>query len=145
MSWSYSGNPASNTKDMVRFLIGDTITADQLLQDEEITAVLAGEPDVTKSAAICAESISAKYSRLADVAVGKTRISYSQKSEAYSRLSDKLTSEVASSKSLKAVPYAGGISVTDKDAQQLDSDRVDPMFERDMFDYPGTEPTRWGE
>lgn len=34
--------------------------------------------------------------------------------------------------------YAGGISVTDKQNQEADTDRVTPRFMRDQFDFPGT-------
>jgi hypothetical protein len=36
MTWTYSGNPQSSTKDTVRYLIGDTVEASPMLQDEEI-------------------------------------------------------------------------------------------------------------
>lgn len=36
MTWSYSGNPGSSTRDEVRFLIQDTDTNDQLLTNEEL-------------------------------------------------------------------------------------------------------------
>lgn len=36
MSWSYSGDPASNEIDRIRFIIGDTHITEPILQDEEI-------------------------------------------------------------------------------------------------------------
>ena len=36
MAWSYTGNPASNDIDRLRFLIGDTVESDPILQDEEL-------------------------------------------------------------------------------------------------------------
>jgi len=36
MAWTYSGNPASSTRDLVRFLISDTDVDDQLLSNEEL-------------------------------------------------------------------------------------------------------------
>lgn len=36
MTWSYSGNPGSSTRDEVRFLIQDTDTNSQLLSNEEL-------------------------------------------------------------------------------------------------------------
>lgn len=36
MSWSYSGNPASSDKDMLRFTIGDTDSTEPIMQDEEL-------------------------------------------------------------------------------------------------------------
>jgi len=41
MSWTYSQDPTNSPKDAVRFLIGDTNAAQQLLQDEEIAWCLA--------------------------------------------------------------------------------------------------------
>jgi len=36
MSWNYSGNPASSELDELRFIIGDTNSAEPIMQDEEI-------------------------------------------------------------------------------------------------------------
>ena len=36
MTWTYSGDPATNARDAIRFLTGDTDTNDQLINDEEI-------------------------------------------------------------------------------------------------------------
>ena len=36
MSWSYSGNPASGTRDELRFLLGDTNESEPMMQDEEL-------------------------------------------------------------------------------------------------------------
>jgi len=40
MSWTYSGNPASSTKDFCRFTIGDVIEEDSIMQDEEIQYII---------------------------------------------------------------------------------------------------------
>lgn len=40
MSWSYSGNPASSMLDECRFLLGDTIEAEPIMQDEEIQYII---------------------------------------------------------------------------------------------------------
>lgn len=40
MSWSYSGDPANNSIDRYRFLIGDTREDDPILQDEEIMYIV---------------------------------------------------------------------------------------------------------
>lgn len=36
MSFTYSGDPASSTKDWCRFMVGDTILDEPIMQDEEI-------------------------------------------------------------------------------------------------------------
>lgn len=41
MSFSYSGNPADSTLDECRFILGDTDSANPILQDEEIEYILA--------------------------------------------------------------------------------------------------------
>lgn len=48
MTWSYSGNPATTPKDLYRFKIGDTISTDPVLTDEEITYVLTETTDTHK-------------------------------------------------------------------------------------------------
>lgn len=42
------------------------------------------------------------------------------------------------SRSSTATIYVGGISEADKDTVEDDSDRVEPRFSRDMFDFAGT-------
>lgn len=142
MAWSYSGDPSSSAKDKVRFLIGDTLSIDPLLQDEEILSVILDEPNPTLAAAISARAIAAKFSREANRTVGKTSISASDKAKAYLELAKKLEDENTKSKTFKAVPYAGGISLSDKAIDEDDPDRTKPFFERDMFENPpkkGTE------
>lgn len=131
MSWNYGGDPSASDKDYVRFLIGDTIPADELLQDEEINAVLVVQPNVYLASAICCEAIAGKFSRLADTTVGKTSLSYSQKAKAYLELAKRL--RIQYRLQFKAVPYAGGISKNDKKIDEDNSDRVKPFFERDLF------------
>lgn len=132
MSWNYSGSPGDSDLDAVRFLIGDTDTDDQLVSDEEITWALT-QGSVYNAAAICARSIAAVYSRLADKAVDDLQIKYSQKSAQYFKLADSLESK-DSHKALGV--YAGGISVADKESIESNTDRVSPSFKRGMTDNP---------
>lgn len=44
--------------------------------------------------------------------------------------------------SIVVAPYAGGISIADKESRESDSDRVRPAFTRDDFAYPGNEMSR---
>lgn len=41
MSWSYSGDPSSSQLDECRFLLGDTIKDQPIMQDEEIDYLIA--------------------------------------------------------------------------------------------------------
>lgn len=137
MSWNYSGNPASSNLDAVRFLIGDVDTTDQQLANEEINYLLAqAGNNVYKAAANGALSIASKYARLVDKSVGDLSLSYSQRKDAYEAMAARLTKQ-ASSRS--AVPYAGGISVSDKEIDKTDADAVQPAFVRGQFDFPGVD------
>lgn len=63
MSWSYSGDPGASTLDLVRFLIQDTDTNDQLLSDEEILYLIGVWSDPYAAAIGCVSSLIAKASR----------------------------------------------------------------------------------
>src|SRR6266508_3786304 len=60
-TWSYSGNPASSPRNMVRFLIGDIEQGDQQINDAEIDAILAVEGRPHFAAATCARTLSINY------------------------------------------------------------------------------------
>lgn len=145
MTWSYSGDPSLSSKDKVRFLIGDTIPADELLQDEEINAVLIDQPNTTLAAAIAAEAIAARFSREANTEVGKTRIWKEQKADSYLALAISLRKQRKTESSFKAIPYAGGIRESDKKIDERDTNRERPFFERGLFQHQDTEPTRCDE
>jgi hypothetical protein len=130
VSWSYSGNPASSDRDQVRFLIGDTNTNDQLVTNEEIDWALTEGGPYT-AAAISARAISALFARRADFEVSKDlKVSFSKQAEAYAKLAVTLETKAST---VSPTPYAGGISVDDKDTQEADTDRVKPSFKRSDF------------
>lgn len=143
MSWSYSGNPSSSNLDKVRFLIGDTDTTDQQLSDEEITSMLADNSDNPYAAAIaCAEGLVSKFSRKVQKSVGDLSISYGETANNYRTLLGDLRRKASIQ---LCTPYAGGISISDKETDEEDSDLVKPAFTRDMHDIesPNDEDSDW--
>lgn len=60
-TWSYSGDPASSARDMVRFLVGDIEQGDQQVNNAEIDAILAVEPRPHFAAARIARTLSINY------------------------------------------------------------------------------------
>lgn len=125
MAASYIG-PATSAKDAVRFLIGDTDSTEFLLQDNEIEWLLAQYNNVPLNAAIrCCETIMSKFSRMADEVVGSVSIKFSQKAKGYQTMRAELQRRLATE---GAIPYAGGISKTDKKLNELNPDRVKPDF-----------------
>ena len=116
--------------DKVRFYLGDTDSTDPLLQDEEILFALSEYGGPRLAAAACCDSLAAKNARLADLAEGQLRISYSQRYKQFLEMAAVLRSRAA----VLAVPSAGGISISDKEAAEGDTDRVSPSFTVDILD-----------
>lgn len=146
-SWTYSGDPTYNSRDAVRFLIGDTDSATPLMTDGEIAYLVANERTTTLAAAAGCRALAAKFSRQADKEVDDLKIKASQRAAAYAARAAELTA--ADDAVLLAVrPWAGGISHADKEATEADADRVPPQFARNDFTNPGgaeddgTSPTR---
>lgn len=138
MTWSYSGDPTSDPKDEVRFLIGDTDSDDQLIEDEEINYLLDKEGGIIlEAAARAAGAIAAKFAREADKDIGDYSISASQRAEAYRELEKALSKESKDSRAKSAIPFAGGISRDDKKQTRQDTDRVDPKFRKDLMENEG--------
>jgi hypothetical protein len=65
--WSYTGNPSSRTIDKVRFLCGDTNSANQQIMDDEIVFLLTEwNSDAYTAAAFACEAIAGKFQAKAD-------------------------------------------------------------------------------
>lgn len=113
MAWTYSGNPASSSKDAVRFLVGDTRVDDSLVQDEEIAWALAQNSNIYGAAAIIAESISAYFATQAtSVVIGPIREDYGQRAKDYASKAKELSGKSSETGTLNI--YAGGIYSADK-------------------------------
>lgn len=133
MSWSYNGNIRYNFKDQVRFLIGDIDESNQLIQDEIIDYYLEEKNnDVLEVCYVLSMSLYNRFSKLVNISVGKSSISYSDRAKNYYNLMGKFESEIKSNKNLNCVPYAGGISVSDKESNESNSDNVEPKFYKSM-------------
>lgn len=139
MTWSYSGNPAASPKDEVRFLVGDTDTTEQLVQDEEIAYELAIQTNAQLAAANIAEAIGAKFARKADTRLGDYSVSYSNLSKSYFTLAAQLRSSTKYNAALSAIPYGGGISISDMTINEDDTDIVQPKFKVGMQEIEGEE------
>ena len=131
MSFSYSGDPASSDKDAVRFLIQDTVASSKEFEDEEITYMLTTKGNVRSAAILALKTLASKYATAVDKAVGDLRLSLSQKYDHYVSLIKQFEGEAA----MVALPFAGGISVSNKETYEADSDRVQPRFTKTLHDY----------
>jgi len=138
MAWTYTNDPANVPRDAVRLLVGDTDTTDQKITDEAIAFFLAQAGDDTYgAAALSARSIAAKFAVEVDTKFETVSSNSSQLSENYYALAKRL--EQQSKKFGSAglgIPLAGGISNSDMQSVNQDTDRVMPKFNRDQFAWP---------
>jgi hypothetical protein len=131
MTWTYSGDPSANNRDLVRFLVHDTDTTAQLLTDEEIAGLVTIEGSARGAAVLAAGSLAARFGRKASMSVGDLSIDYGSIATFYNNLVASLRRELATT---SARPYAGGQSISDKESKEDDDDRVSPAFKRNMHD-----------
>lgn len=134
MTFSYVvADLATNQTYQIRARIGDTVSTEPLLEDEEIAYFLSERNSVNGGAALACKAIAAKFSRLADTIVGPQHINLSQKAAQYMEMSaeferqDDVTGAV--------MPFCGGISLANKATYDSNSDRVRPSFVKAMTDY----------
>lgn len=138
MTWAYlSTAPASSDKSWVRLRIGDTSSGDQLLQDEEINALISIGGDKHMGAALAAETVGGYFARRADKTVGKLSISFGKVSESFFALAERLRTE----SNYGATPYAGGISESDMETDEDDTDLPARLFSLGQFDNRGDQST----
>jgi hypothetical protein len=96
MTFTYSGDPSTSTRNYVRFLLNDTDSTDALFSDEELNYVISEwSGDAYNAARECAEILIARFSRLADSSsksVGDISVSesYSSKVTHYKELAESL-------------------------------------------------------
>jgi hypothetical protein len=140
---AYTGNPSTSAPDAVRLYIGDisTSTASELFSDGEIDFFVSEYANSALAAAAAVKSIIGT-SRAKTVAgavskqVGDLKLNFGDNVN----IADILTGKAKQLRVLgvrKVKPYAGGISESDKDATESDTD-LDPYhFKIGMFDHPG--------
>lgn len=96
MTFTYSGDPSTSTRNYVRFLLNDTDSTDALFSDEELTYVITEwNGDAYDAARECAEILIARFARLADSSsksVGDISVSesYGSKVSHYKELANSL-------------------------------------------------------
>jgi Rod binding domain-containing protein len=129
MAWTYDAALATD-KDRVRFLCGDTDGADPQAHDEEIAFALSSEGGLYGAAAAVCEHLAARYARQAAKSAGEFQIALNQKHQQFLSTARQLRSRAAS----HAVPTAGGLSVSAKQALDANPDRTAPSFWRGMHE-----------
>jgi hypothetical protein len=142
MTWTYDPtNLGTSTLaerlDTVRFLVGDTDTLDQQVQDEEIAFALEeNNNNVYTSAAWVARAIASKYARRVTTQLdGALQANYSDLSKQYMQLADQLEYQGKTNGAAVGV-LAGGITKSGIKAVRANTDRIEGSFRRDRFKNP---------
>lgn len=133
MTWTYAlASIATTPLYQVRLMIGDTVVAKPLLQDEEIAFYLMVDPSVWRAASRACRAIAGNFSRDADTIQGDLRTLWTSRARQYNSLAAQYANDAVARGG--GLPYAGGISVFDKIQQELNPDRVQPQFNLGMDD-----------
>lgn len=149
MAWSYDETSlgtatAAERLNSVRYLVGDTDTNNQIVQNEEITFALSQTgDDIYKAGSYVAKAISAKYSSWVDTELdGALRVEYSQLRDAYNSLAADIEVIGKKYKGSSLGIFFGGVSQAVIDGIRDNDDRVTPAFRMDRFRYKGTDYNR---
>lgn len=137
-AWTYSGDPSSSDLDAVRWLVGDIDTDDPLLADTAVNFVLDHSSNVYAAAADAAEQIAGIFAREVSHAVDGVQIGTDELQEKYLTLALRLRAR----SSRLGIPYAGGISVSDKRGVARETDRAAGSFFLGMGDNRETANAR---
>jgi hypothetical protein len=114
MAWTYSGDPTTNSKDAVRFLLQDTDQAFQLMQDEEI-AYVAGVStpiygaDDFMTASICADIVASAMAREISISADGVNAGADQLQAKYEQLAKNLRRMRDRIQGVGGVPFVGGV------------------------------------
>lgn len=137
MAWNYTPGDPSPTN-QVRFYIGDTVSTDPQLQDEEIAFLVTQEALPIRAAILACRRLAARYARMTYTVGDGLAKQYQVLQQHYLSLAAALRLENAQNNS--PIPYAGGLSIAEKQSWQNTTDLVQPVFMREAMNEPGTEP-----
>lgn len=151
---TFSYNPASGLYgDSARMFLGDTDSRAFDLSDEEIESFLllvGASPTGTIRAALLYRAVQLAATSLMSRFAGSTSYSVTTRGSISMQASDKFLHYQQLAAEMKAlvatagvIPYAGGISIADKQTQEQDPDRVRPFFARDQDVHPGAQLDDW--
>jgi len=133
MSFTYGGAPSTATstgrRDVVRLLLKDVSSGTALFNDAEISFFLTHHGNnVWRAAASAAQGLAARTAeskQVGDLAISGFGKSWREVAMDYKAHAD-----------AHVTNYAGGISISDKETAEQNTDRVPPAFTRTLFQNP---------
>jgi len=139
MTWNYYTGEINKDRDKVRFYVGDTDPEDPLVQDEEIQFAIDEQPTLQFAAAVVLRALAAKFSRLVSSRVGDIATSNAAAvAKAYAdRAKEFDPFDISIGSSSLVLPSFGGLSISEKETLDEDTDAVQPSFRKGLNDIPG--------
>ena len=142
MAWTYDStdlslNTSGGRLNVVRFLVGDTDSTDQQVENEEINfAVAIASDDVYAAAVYIANSLSAKFARFVDTDLdGQLSEKYSQLSQHYKALAHTIMAQKSAGGKVSLGVYAGGLPAVGKTNTRIFVNQFDIYADREILDY----------
>jgi hypothetical protein len=133
MTWTYDPTALASTPlFQLRLLIGDTLSKDPQMQDEELTWLSGQRTSIYGAAADACRSLASQMARQADSTQGSLHTLYSARSRAYAAAAGRY--EVQAMARSAGLPYSGQISQADYNQMLADPDRMGPQFAIGMQD-----------
>lgn len=136
MTWTYTGQPATEPSDAVRWHLGDVDASRPLAQDEDIAFALSLDSDPRRAAAIVATSLAARFARTAGITIDGISVDMAKKADEMRALATRLRAEAEGGVGGLMAPVVGpvvtGASVSAREDAARDTDRIPFPTERDF-------------
>ncbi len=134
MSWTYTGNPASSTRDAVRYLAGQTSSGDPVLAlDAEVDFAISQTANKYSAAVMVVEGLLQRYA-----GTDPTSLTVGNLSETYGDRSARLTATLMNlrrqAQMRGIVPVAGGVLEADRVSREADTSLRVSVFALGMDD-----------
>ena len=132
---SFTGDPANSVTDRLRLNVGDTDILEEGLTDEVYQFTLdkhVGSESLASLEAL--RYLVSKYANFVDEKTGGVFVRESDKYKQYKELLDRLTKDPSFSLLSAGLPFAGGISVSDQEANCANPDNRQVVFREESDD-----------
>ena len=127
---------------IIRTLVSDPAGASQIKADADYQVIVDLESNEYRAAAVAARMLSAHFAQKVSTTVGQVKIENQQKAEAYRSLAFSYDSRAATGggsvdATRLGTPVVTGISNSEMDSVEADTDRVASSFIKGQFDNKG--------
>jgi len=131
MTFSYNPSELSLELNKIRLHLGDTVSSDYFLEDEEIASIQADYSTSFRRIAACCRLICSKLARKVDY---RLSLLSEKNSDVYKRYMEMAQRYEASGSA--SYLWAGSVKVSLKEGVESDTDLVTPKIKKGIHDHP---------